>query len=124
MATLVRFYTDEHIPRAVIRGLRQRGAEVLTVREAGRPDQKCRILKTWKQPDGAMAFEVQCLETEEHLTLVEMAASEVGVGDVSKGMKSKIYHWGQNVTPPPGVPQMAPQCLPPRLRKAKTARRS
>jgi hypothetical protein len=82
------------------------GSDLLTVREAGRPDQKCRILKTWKQPDGAMAFEVQCLETEEHLTLVEMAPSEGGVADSSKGMKSRIYHWGQSVTPPPGVPQM------------------
>lgn len=31
----VRFYTDEHVARAVIRGLRQRGADVLTVPEAG-----------------------------------------------------------------------------------------
>jgi hypothetical protein len=82
------------------------GSDLLTVREAGRPDQKCRILKAWKQPDGAMAFEVQCLETEEYLTLVEMAPPEGGVTDAGKGMKSRIYHWGQSVTPPPGVPQM------------------
>lgn len=82
------------------------GSDLLTVREAGRSDQKCRILKAWKQPDGAMAFEVQCLETEEHLTLVEMTPSENGVTDANKGMKSRIYHWGQSVAPPPGVPQM------------------
>ena len=82
------------------------GSDLLTVREASRPDQKCRILKTWKQTDGTMAFEVQCLETEEHLTLVEMAPSEAGVTDPGKGMKSRIYHWGQSVTPPIGVPQM------------------
>jgi len=31
----VRFYTDEHVPRAVVRGLRQRGVDVLTVAEVG-----------------------------------------------------------------------------------------
>src|SRR5216684_2116422 len=82
------------------------GRDLLTVREAGRPDQKCRILKAWKQPDGAMALEVQCLETEEHLTIVEMPSSEAGSTDSSKGMKSRIYHWGQSLTPPAGVPQM------------------
>ena len=89
------------------------GSDLLTVREAGRPDQKCRILKTWKQADGTMAFEVQCLETEEHLTLVEMAPSEAGFTDPGKGMKSRIYHWGQSVTPPIGVPQMPTAKAPP-----------
>lgn len=31
----IRFYTDEHVSRAVIRGLRQRGVDVLTVADAG-----------------------------------------------------------------------------------------
>lgn len=35
MGQPVRFYTDEHVGRAVVRGLRQRGADVLTVPEAG-----------------------------------------------------------------------------------------
>jgi predicted nuclease of predicted toxin-antitoxin system len=30
----VRYYTDEHVSRAVVRGLRQRGVNVLTVGEA------------------------------------------------------------------------------------------
>ena len=29
-----RFYADEHIPKAVIRGLRQRGVDILTVADA------------------------------------------------------------------------------------------
>lgn len=32
--TKIRFYTDEHIARAVVLGLRQRGIDVLTVPEA------------------------------------------------------------------------------------------
>jgi hypothetical protein len=30
----IRFYTDEHVPRAVVRGLRARGVDVSTVAEA------------------------------------------------------------------------------------------
>jgi uncharacterized protein with PIN domain len=32
----VRYYTDEHVAKAVARGLRQRGVDVLTVSEANR----------------------------------------------------------------------------------------
>lgn len=35
MAEQIRLYTDEHVPKAVVKGLRERGAEVLTVAEAG-----------------------------------------------------------------------------------------
>jgi predicted nuclease of predicted toxin-antitoxin system len=35
MANKIRFYTDEHVAKAVIKGLRERGADVLTVVEAG-----------------------------------------------------------------------------------------
>ncbi len=31
----IRFYTDEHVPKAVVNGLRQRNVDVLTVPEAG-----------------------------------------------------------------------------------------
>lgn len=34
MADRVRFYTDEHVPKAVVKGLRERGADTLTVSEA------------------------------------------------------------------------------------------
>jgi hypothetical protein len=35
MGQPVRFYTDEHVARAVVRGLRLRGIDVLTVAESG-----------------------------------------------------------------------------------------
>lgn len=35
MSATIRFYTDEHVSRAVIRGLRHRGVDVLTTQEAG-----------------------------------------------------------------------------------------
>jgi hypothetical protein len=34
MAERVRFYTDEHVAKAVVTGLRQRGVDVLTVQRA------------------------------------------------------------------------------------------
>lgn len=41
--TAIRFYTDEHVSKAVIHGLRQRGMDVLTVVEANKlsaPDEE------------------------------------------------------------------------------------
>lgn len=35
MAERIRFYTDEHIPKAVTMGLRRRGVDVLTCQEVG-----------------------------------------------------------------------------------------
>ncbi len=35
MGQKIRFYADEHVAKAVVRGLRQRGVDVLTVSEAG-----------------------------------------------------------------------------------------
>lgn len=35
MRQKIRFYADEHVAKAVVRGLRQRGVDVLTVLEAG-----------------------------------------------------------------------------------------
>jgi hypothetical protein len=35
MARKISFYADEHVPKAVVAGLRQRGVDVLTVAEAG-----------------------------------------------------------------------------------------
>ncbi len=35
MAGKIRFYLDEHVPRAVATGLRMRGIDVLTAQEAG-----------------------------------------------------------------------------------------
>jgi hypothetical protein len=35
MRQVIRFYTDEHVARAVVNGLRQRGVDVLTVPDAG-----------------------------------------------------------------------------------------
>jgi len=35
VANPIKFYMDEHVPQAVSQGLRRRGVDVLTTREAG-----------------------------------------------------------------------------------------
>lgn len=35
MADRLRFYMDEHVPKAVTEGLRRRGVDVITVQELG-----------------------------------------------------------------------------------------
>ena len=35
MAERIKFYMDEHVPRAVVEGLRRRGVDVLRAQEAG-----------------------------------------------------------------------------------------
>ncbi len=35
MATPIKFYTDENVAKAIVRGLRSRGVDVLTCQEAG-----------------------------------------------------------------------------------------
>lgn len=48
----MKFYFDEHIPRAVVEGLRRRGIDVLTVRGArrvGDPDRKQLAFATMKR---------------------------------------------------------------------------
>jgi hypothetical protein len=42
----IKLYTDEHIPRAAVRGLRERGVDTLTVSEADRLWKQLRALTT------------------------------------------------------------------------------
>jgi len=35
MSEEIKFYTDEHVPKAIVKGLRRRGVDVLTTQEAG-----------------------------------------------------------------------------------------
>jgi HEAT repeats len=80
----------------------------LTVQEMGKPPTKCRVVKTWKTPDGATAHQVQALSTGEMLTVVENGAPTPLPGQPAGGrlqaVSTRIYHWGASLTPPPGCP--------------------
>jgi hypothetical protein len=71
----------------------------VTVREAGKPDVKCRIARTCRQPNGMMAYDVQAIDSGEWMTVVEAGPSttmgDTATGTCIRGVTSQIYHWGQ-----------------------------
>lgn len=80
---------------------------LITVQEPNRPAQVCRIVKCWKMPAGALAYQVQALDTGEMLTIVENGQLETppSCGRPSlRAVATRIYHWGKCVRPPSGVP--------------------
>jgi len=50
------------------------GEQMIILQEPGGPQQQCKVLKSWVQPDGVTAYEVQAQASGEKMTIVEMAA--------------------------------------------------
>jgi hypothetical protein len=78
----------------------------LTLQEAQRPAQKCKLLRSWRQANGAKAYLVQSLNTGEFITIAEIAEASGS----SRAAATKIYHWGDGQNPPadtPGMPNNA-----------------
>src|SRR5205807_10075569 len=46
------------------------------IQTTGKPPQKCKIIKSWKQADGSTAHQVRVLDSGEILTLVEPAGGK------------------------------------------------
>jgi predicted nuclease of predicted toxin-antitoxin system len=80
----VKFYLDEHIPRAVVEGLRRRGIDVLTIQDAGRvgdPD--------WKQlAFAAMKRRVLVTFDDDFLALDAAGAPHSGIVFSQAGRRS------------------------------------
>jgi hypothetical protein len=80
---------------------------IMTVHEGGRGI-RCRVLQSWRLPSGALAHQLQALETAEMITIVEdgpatMVPSEQGQ---VRALPMRIYHWGLQATrPPAGSPE-------------------
>lgn len=82
------------------------GARFLTVQELDRPAQRCRIVKSWRQPDGSRAFQVESVNGGGTMTIVESAApSGPGAPGAPRALKTRIYHWGPGNMPPPEAPK-------------------
>jgi hypothetical protein len=79
-----------------------------TVQEAGKPAQKCRVLKTWQTAEGVTAYQVQAVDTGEIMTIVEGGQSTSAPGSRPgsrvHAVASRIFHWGRDATPPEGTP--------------------
>ena len=52
-------------------------SSILTLKEAGKPDQRCRILKTRRTADGKTEYEIQDLATGEIATIVESGSPTI-----------------------------------------------
>ena len=83
------------------------GDRVITIQEAGRPPQKCKLLKMWREKDGSMAYLVQALDTAEMLSIVESRtqATTTPTSSPVRAVATRIFHWGVgNKVPPAGTP--------------------
>jgi hypothetical protein len=74
--------------------------QVVTIREKDGVAEPCLILKTWMTPQGKAAYLLQCVDTQEKITVVQNAASRAGATDVGVS----IYRWGNWDRPPHGSP--------------------
>jgi hypothetical protein len=70
-------------------------SSILTLKEAGKPDQRCRILKTRRTADGKTEYEIQDLATGEIATIVESGSPTIA-GTTSPSTSSPLH-----VSPPP-----------------------
>ena len=75
----------------------------MTVREAGKPPQRCKLLKTWHEADGSTAFQVQAVDGGELITIVQTSSAPTESGG-HKTMASRIFHWGPENKPSAKTP--------------------
>jgi len=81
---------------------------LIKVREEGKPEQTCRVLKAWQMGNGVNAREVQDIASGEIMTIVDGMPSAVASGPApaprGAGLASRVYHWGRSKTAPAGIP--------------------
>ncbi len=87
-------------------------ARYINVTEEGKPPQRCKLLKTWRETNGAAVFQVQAVDTGEMMTIVGTAPQ--GAGGDAREMTTRIFRWGSANKPPAGAP------VPPRTATAST----
>ena len=91
MAKGVSFYLDEHVPKAVARGLRLRGVDVLTVAEAGLLGASDREHIARASEEGRVIFTLDDdflrlhAESTDHAGIVH-AAQGLSIGEIVHGL--------------------------------------
>lgn len=75
----------------------------ITVREQGKPPQRCKLVKSWRELNGTPVFQVQAVESGEMMTILGSSPSAPG-GD-PRAMSTRIFRWGNSNKPPVGAPQ-------------------
>jgi len=80
---------------------------IITVHEAGKPAQKCRVIKWWVNDKGCKVWQVQALDTGEMMTIVAEGAPVMGEAPSEgrlRSLRTQIFHWSRDRVPPPGAP--------------------
>src|SRR5438552_15970969 len=89
------------------------GERIMTVHENGK-SVRCRIMSTWRTPDGSQAYQLQAVDSAEIITIVEdgpgSSVQQPLLGGKVKALPMRIFHWGSSTVPPAGVPA-APQTV-------------
>src|SRR5579875_3095835 len=80
-------------------------ARYIMVTEEGKPPQRCKLLKTWREANGALAFQVQAVDTGELMTIV---STQPGGESNAREMTTRIFRWGRSNKPPAGAPLPPP----------------
>ncbi len=79
---------------------------IITVNEAGRPAQRCRIVKAWADDKAGKCWQVEALDTGEIMTIVAIGAPTLGEAPAAgrpRTLVTCIFHW-RDRTPPLGAP--------------------
>jgi predicted nuclease of predicted toxin-antitoxin system len=92
MAEKIKYYVDEHISKSIVRGLRQRGVEVLTLSEAkmvGAEDED-HLIYALKGGYVVVTFDADFLRLHargvKHAGIVYGQQEEARIGDVIRGL--------------------------------------
>ena len=92
----IKFYTDEHVSKAVVMGLRRRGVDVLTVPEAGTLGASDEEHLRRAREEGRVIFS----QDDDFLRLAAMGADHAGIvyanqksaiGEIISGLM--LIHW-------------------------------
>jgi len=81
MGQPVKFYTDEHVARAVVRALRQRGVDVVTVPEVGLLGATDKEHLEWARAEGRVLF----TQDDDFLRLHAMGIDHEGIAYATQG---------------------------------------
>jgi hypothetical protein len=96
------------------------GERILTIREPGQPEQKYKVLKSWKQKDGTTAYQVRSLTTGEILTLIDPASVVKSTAPAAPSPAKKGEPSTLPATPAP-VAKLPDPVSPPRSTSAAPA---
>ncbi len=78
--------------------------QILTIQEAGKAAQKCKVINAWRTSDGHQAYQVRALDTGEMMTITEKSTAVGAYGAKPTSVATEIYHWGASQTSPAKVP--------------------